>query len=180
MLEENNNKKNESINLSKEDKDPIIIDENINDSLKSDELEKVIEENISLKNSLAIIQADFINFKNRTEKEKTQSILLANESLINKLLPIIDDLERALEHGNEDNEFSKGIEIILNNFREILKKEGLEEIESDNVKFDHNIHQAILLEKNDAVKSGYVSNTLVKGYKLNNKILRPSMVKVSE
>ena len=179
-MEENNNKKSEEIKVNDEDKDSILIDENIDNVFESEELEKLIEENCSLRNSLAIIQADFINFKNRTEKEKAQSILLANESLINKLLPIVDDLERALEHTENNNEFTKGIEIILNNFREILKKEGLEEIESDNIKFDHTVHQAILLEKDDSVDSGYVIDTLLKGYKLNNKILRPSMVKVSE
>ena len=169
-----NNNENEDIENLVSDEDSV---ENI-DEFTCDE--KLVEENSSLKNSLLVLQADFINFKNRTEKEKSQSILLANETLINKLLPIVDDLERALEHNENDDEFSEGIKIILSNFKELLNKEGLEEIESTGVLFDHNVHQAILMEKNDSVKSGYISETFLKGYKLNKKIIRPSMVKVSE
>ncbi len=151
----------------------------LEDVILEDE-EKLNETNEQLKNSLAILQADFINFKNRISKEKSKSILLANENLILKLLPIVDDLERSLEHNKENDEFSEGIKNILENFLEILKKEGLEEIESNNVLFDHNLHQAILMEENSEVESGYIIETFQKGYKLNNKVIRPSMVKVSE
>ena len=156
------------------------IDGEVLEDLIVEDEENLEESNEQLKNSLAILQADFINFKNRIIKEKSQSILLANEGLILKLLPIVDDLERSLEHNKEDDEFSEGIKNILDNFREILKKEGLEEIESDNVLFDHNLHQAILMEESSEVESGYIIETFQKGYKLNNKVIRPSMVKVSE
>lgn len=156
------------------------IDGEVLEDLIVEDEENLEESNEQLKNSLAILQADFINFKNRITKEKSQSISLANEGLILKLLPIVDDLERSLDHNKEDDEFSEGIKNILDNFREILKKEGLEEIESDGVLFDHNLHQAILMEKNSEVESGYIIETFQKGYKLNNKVIRPSMVKVSE
>lgn len=172
---------NQEINVDNE-----VEDDSSNDKTKDvteeNELndKDIIEENKSLKNSLAVLQADFINFKNRIEKDKSQSILLANEGLIMKLLPVLDDLERAYEHSNSDDEFSQGIKNIIDNFKEILKKEGLEEIKSDNTIFDHNIHQAILLEKSDSVESGYIIETFQKGYILNKKVIRPSMVKVSE
>lgn len=170
-----NDKQNEDI---ENDLEAEIIDGEVEEIL-SDE-EKLTEENEHLKNSLAILQADFINFRNRIDKEKSQSILLANEGLIMKLLPILDDLERAYDHSNKEDEFAEGIKIIIDNFNEILKKEGLEEIESDNMLFDHNVHQAILLEKSDDVEPGYIIETFQKGYILNNKVIRPSMVKVSE
>ena len=156
------------------------IDGEVLEDLIEEDEENLEESNEQLKNSLAILQADFINFKNRITKEKSQSIALANEGLILKLLPIVDDLERSLDHNKEDDEFSEGIKNILDNFKEILKKEGLAEIESDNVLFDHNLHQAILMEESTEVESGYIIETFQKGYKLNNKVIRPSMVKVSE
>jgi len=173
------NKKNNETFDSDENKENLINNDEVSEEVENNENE-LIEENESLKNSLTILQADFINFKRRIENEKSQSISLANEGLILKLLPIVDDLERAYENKLQEDEFSDGIKIILDNFKEILKKEGLEEIESKDTLFDHNVHQAILVEKNDDVESGYIIDTLQKGYKLNGKVIRPSMVKVSE
>lgn len=162
------------------------------DELKEEQIEdnEILKEEIAsdneeieeLKNSLARLQADFINYKNRTEKEKRQSIVLANEGLILKLLPIIDDLERALINAENDNKegFYEGINLIHENLLEILKKEGLEQIKSDNEEFDPNYHHAILMEASDDIKSNYIIETFQKGYILNDKVIRPSMVKVSE
>ncbi|QQK07645.1 nucleotide exchange factor GrpE [Miniphocaeibacter halophilus] len=178
-MAKNKDKKTNETFESDENKENLPNNEENSDEIESNENE-LLEENESLKNSLTILQADFINFKKRIEKEKSQSISLANEGLIMKLLPIVDDLERAYENKIQEDEFSEGIKIILDNFKEILKREGLEEIESKDTLFDHNVHQAILVEKNDEVESGYIIDTLQKGYKLNGKIIRPSMVKVSE
>ncbi|WP_300407999.1 nucleotide exchange factor GrpE [Lagierella sp.] len=181
-----NNEKELENDIEKDDEKVEDEVENIssdNDDLKVDEDEKVKslnEEISSLNNSLALLQADFINYKNRINKEKALSIKLANEGLIMKLLPVLDDLERAFEHLPKDSEFSEGISIIISNFIEILKKEGLEEIESTGKPFDHNFHQAILMEPNDEIESGNIIETFQKGYVLNGKVIRPSMVKVSE
>lgn len=149
------------------------------DNELASEIELLKDANDSLSSSLARLQADFLNYKKRIEKEKSTSVKLANEDLIMKLLPVIDDLERAYNH-MESSEYSEGINIIINNFKEVLKKEGLEEIESDNKPFDHNFHQAILMEENEDVESGNIIETFQKGYVLNGKVIRPSMVKVSE
>ena len=154
-------------------------EENVVDDELLSEIESLKEANESLNLSLARLQADFSNYKKRTEKEKSMSVKLANEGLIMKLLPVIDDLERAYNH-MESSEYSEGVEIIIKNFKEILKKEGLEEIESGNKPFDHNFHQAILMEQSEDVESGNIIETFQKGYTLNGKVIRPSMVKVSE
>ena len=142
-----------------------------------DEKDQQIED---LKNSLTRIQADFINFKNRTQKEKSQSIALANEGLILRLLPIVDDLDRALQQKTENNEFSKGIEMIAGNLMETLKNEGLEEVPSVGEEFDPNFHHAVIMEESKDIKPNHIIETLQKGYTLNDKVIRPSMVKVSE
>lgn len=187
----NSNDKHENEEKEIIEEDITVEEEYENDNEKTNKIEftedefkikisSLEEENLSLNASLARLQADFINYKNRTEKEKSTSIKLANEDLIMKLLPVIDDLERAYNHFPESSEYSEGIKIIINNFKEILKREGLEEIESNGNQFDHNFHQAILMEQNEDVKSGNIIETFQKGYILNGKVIRPSMVKVSE
>ncbi len=167
--------------LEEEAEEEIIEEESDNnkeeaDNSKNDETEQEI---LDLKNSLSRIQADFINFKNRTQKEKAQSIALANEGLILRLLPVIDDLERALGQENCQDEYSEGINMIYKNMIEILKGEGLEEIPSVGEPFDPNYHHAVVMEDSDDIESNHIIETLQKGYLLNDKVIRPSMVKVS-
>lgn len=146
-----------------------------NEEVEEESTEKEIAE---LKNSLARIQADFINFKNRTHKERAQSITLANEELILRLLPIVDDLERALAQDEAGDSFYEGIVLIYNNLIEILKGEGLEEVPSVGEEFDPNFHHAVVMEESDEVGVNCIIETLQKGYILNGKCIRPSMVKV--
>ncbi len=187
---EENIKKDDDTEIEVEDVDAEVVEESTTEENSEDnsDLDKENEEKInalndeiaSLNNSLALLQADFINYKNRINKEKASSIKLANEGLIMKLLPVLDDLERAYEHLPNDSEYSEGIKIIIDNFIEVLKREGLEVIESTGHAFDHNFHQAILMEDNPDYKSGEIIETFQKGYVLGGKVIRPSMVKVCE
>ena len=161
--------------IEEETEDEILDEENS----AEEEIDATEQEILDLKNSLSRIQADFINFKNRTQKEKAQSIALANEGLILRLLPVIDDLERALDQKNCSNEFSEGISMIYKNMIEILKGEGLEEGPSVGEPFDPKFHHAVVMEDNDELESNHIIETLQKGYVLNDKVIRPSMVKVS-
>ena len=147
----------------------------------SDEVEKKLNSEIEeLKNQLLRLQADFINYKNRTEREKSNSIILANEDLILKLLPVLDNFNRAFTHVNIEDETIKGFVMIKEQFESILKTEMVEEIESDGAVFDPNLHNAVMTESKDGVESGIVLETFEKGYKIKDKVIRPSMVKVSE
>ena len=141
------------------------------------EQKKEIEE---LKNQLLRLQADFVNYKNRTEREKSNSIILANEDLILKLLPILDNFNRAFAHADLNDKIIKGFVMIKEQFESVLKSEMVEEIESDGAVFDPNLHNAVMTESKEGVKSGIVLETFAKGYKIKDKVIRPSMVKVSE
>lgn len=147
----------------------------------SDEVEKKLNSEIEeLKNQLLRLQADFINYKNRTEREKSNSIILANEDLILKLLPVLDNFNRAFTHANLEDDTIKGFVMIKDQFESVLKTEMVEEIESDGAVFNPNLHNAVMTESKDGVESGIVLETFEKGYKIKDKVIRPSMVKVSE
>ena len=147
----------------------------------SDEVEKKLNSEIEeLKNQLLRLQADFVNYKNRTEREKSNSIILANEDLILKLLPILDNFNRAFVHADLNDKIIKGFVMIKEQFESVLKSEMVEEIESDGAVFDPNLHNAVMTESKEGVKSGIVLETFEKGYKIKDKAIRPSMVKVSE
>ncbi|MDY3738673.1 MAG: nucleotide exchange factor GrpE [Peptoniphilaceae bacterium] len=123
--------------------------------------------------------ADFSNYKQREEKNKVEFKKYAIEGLVEKMLPVLDSFDRALENVDKDDSFVKGIKLTRDEFWKILSNEGLEEIESDNVKFDPTLHQAVLAEDCEGVESGFVSETFQKGYKIGNKVIRPAMVKVA-
>lgn len=143
------------------------------------EKDKEIQEYI---NQLQRLQADFINFKKRTEKEKSEIYLYANEKLASELLNIIDNLERALitqEDQAEGNSLYQGIELVLKQLVDTLNKHGVEEIEALNKPFDANFHHAVMQEENGSGEP-IVAEVYQKGYSIHGKVLRPSMVKVSK
>ena len=143
------------------------------------EKDKEIQEYI---NQLQRLQADFINFKKRTEKEKSEIYLYANEKLASELLSIIDNLERALttqEEQAEGNSLYQGIELVLKQLVDTLSKHGIEEIEALNKPFDANFHHAVMQEENGSGEP-IVTEVYQKGYSIHGKVLRPSMVKVSK
>ena len=124
--------------------------------------------------------ADFENYKKREEASKADFKKFAQSSLIEKLLPVIDNLDRALAKADEDDAFVEGVIMTRKELMKVLENEGLEEIDSDGCEFDHNIHQAVLAEENDEVEENHIIETFQKGYKLNGRVLRPAMVKVSK
>ena len=123
--------------------------------------------------------ADFQNFKRRTEKEKSDIYAYANEQIALELLEVIDNFERALDHESTDKAYAEGMELILKQLIEVLKKSGIEEIKTLGEEFDPNFHNAVMMEDNPDFESGKVTEVLQKGYTLNSKVIRPSMVKVN-
>ena len=175
--------KEENKELEKEIKEETTeeVENKESDQNSSEEVENKVNSEIEeLKNQLLRLQADFVNYKNRTEREKSNSIILANEGLILKLLPVLDNFNRAFTHVNVEDETVKGFVMIKEQFEAILKSEMVEEIESDGAVFDPNLHNAVMTESKDGVDSGIVLETFEKGYKIKDKVIRPSMVKVSE
>ena len=126
------------------------------------------------------LMADFQNYKRRTEKEKSDIYAYANEKLIGELLDVIDNFDRALaQTDNANDSFVSGMSMIFKQLSEVLTKAGLEEIEALGLEFDPNFHNAVMTEDTDDYESGQVSEVLQKGYMLNKKVVRPSMVKVA-
>ena len=125
------------------------------------------------------LMADFQNFKRRTEKEKGDIYAFANEKIISELLNVIDNFERALEHGAEGDSFAEGMNMIFKQLKEVLEKAGVTEIEALGLDFDPNFHNAVMTEDSEQYYSGKVTAVLQKGYILNNRVIRPSMVKVA-
>jgi grpE len=175
--------KEENKELEKEIKEETTeeVENKESDQNSSEEVENKVNSEIEeLKNQLLRLQADFVNYKNRTEREKSNSIILANEGLILKLLPVLDNFNRAFAHVNLGDDAVKGFVMIKDQFESILKSEMVEEIESDGATFDPNLHNAVMTESKEGVESGIVLETFEKGYKIKDKVIRPSMVKVSE
>lgn len=159
------------------------IKEEVQEEVKEEISEQVSEENLELekiKDSYLRLQADFTNYRNRQEKEKQDIYKYASEKLIIKLLMVVDNLDRALNEEKEKDAFTEGIELVREDLLNILKQEGLEEIQSDGELFDANKHHAVFMEESETVESGHIIETFQKGYTLNGKVIRPSMVKVSQ
>lgn len=125
------------------------------------------------------LMADFQNYKKRVEKEKSDIFAYANEKIVTQLLDVIDSFERALAVESADEGFVEGMKMIFKQFMEVLEKSGLEEINALGEDFDPNFHNAIMMEDNPEYESGKVTLVMQKGYLLNKKVIRPSMVKVN-
>ncbi|PAD80417.1 nucleotide exchange factor GrpE [Paenibacillus campinasensis] len=127
-------------------------------------------------------QADFDNFRRRTQKEKEELAKYASSKLIQELLPVIDNFERALQASGDNPEFesfSKGVNMIFRQMEQILAAEGLTAMNSVGQPFNPEFHQAIMQVESDEHEEGIVVEEVQKGYMLKDKVLRPAMVKVS-
>jgi len=127
--------------------------------------------------------AEMENVKRRGAKEREELAKFANESLIKEILPIIDSLEKALAHAQDGNSSSgliEGIELTLNGLMTTLEKAGLEEVEAMGKLFDPHFHEAISMQADDTVPPKHVILELQKGYLLNGRLIRPSMVVISQ
>lgn len=137
------------------------------------------EEDEALNTKYLRLMADFQNYKRRAEKEKGDIYAYANEKLVTQLLDVIDSFERALMHEGADESFAEGMRMIFKQLTGVLEKAGLEEINALGEDFDPNFHNAVMMEDNADYESGKVTEVMQKGYLLNKKVIRPSMVKVN-
>ncbi|MBQ6125918.1 MAG: nucleotide exchange factor GrpE [Erysipelotrichaceae bacterium] len=158
------------------------IEETVEDLNAESETELLKKEIDRLKNDYARAYADTENLKKRLMAEAEQTRKYRIQSFAKEILPVIDNLERALktEVAESDEGFKKGIEMTYQQLIAALKNEGVEEIDCLNKPFDANLAQAIMQEKKEDTEAGTVIEILQKGYKLKDRILRPAMVKVSE
>ena len=127
-------------------------------------------------------QAEMENMKKRAKKEKEDWLRYANETLIKELLPVMDNLENAISHSNNEHSFDalrEGVELTLKGMKDSLMKSGVEEVKAQGEAFDPCFHEAVSEVEDASVKSGTVVYELQKGYILNQRLIRPARVVVS-
>lgn len=145
------------------------------------ELDKALKENEELTSRHQRLQADFSNYKKRVEKEKESLISYGAETLAVELLPVLDNFERALETENDkEDQFFKGIDMIHKGLVEVLNKNNIKEIEALNKPFNPEYHHAVGMENTEEYDKDTVIRILQKGYIMNEKVIRPAMVIVSQ
>lgn len=125
-------------------------------------------------------QAEFINYKNRVQRDREMDYASMKGDIIKKVLPVLDDLERSLAHRPEGDSWANGMELIARKFQNILEAEGVKRIDAVGEPFDPNFHEAISSEPSDDVESGHVIDVVQNGYMLGEKIIRPAMVRVAQ
>lgn len=127
--------------------------------------------------------AEFENVKKRLEKEKNDTYKFSNERLIKELLPVLDNLERAVDHGEGGQETKaviEGVEMTLKGFRSALEKFGVTAVEALGREFDPNLHEAVMVQEDARHPGGTVLHQMQKGYLLHSRLIRPAMVVVSK
>ena len=146
------------------------------------ELEKVRQEKDELYQRLLRVQAEYDNYRKRTQREKEAAAKYKSQSLLEELLPIVDSFERALsaEKDQPETGFTEGMQMVYRQLKTVLEKEGLQEIKAEGEVFDPTIHQAVQQVEDERYESNIVVEELQKGYMLKDRVIRPAMVKVSQ
>ena len=144
---------------------------------------ELTEERDNLKDSLLRKQAEFENFRKRTDRERSEFVKFASGELMREVLNVLDSFELALgkedSPGGEVEDVRKGFELIYKQLVDSLKRFGLEAIEAKGRPFDPNVHEAVSTQPSDEVADGTVLEELRRGYLLHGKLLRPAMVTVA-
>ena len=123
--------------------------------------------------------AEFDNFKKRMHKEKESMYSFILSDIFTALLPVMDNFEKAIITETADTSYREGMAMIYNQLMDYLKNQGITEIEALNTTFDPNLHEAVMHEENEKYGEKEVIEVLRKGYKINEKVIRHSMVKVA-
>jgi molecular chaperone GrpE len=128
------------------------------------------------------LQAEFDNYRKRTMREQSARIASASQSLVSRLLPVLDNFELAVSHAEQSRDFDrmlKGVEMVFGELQDLLSNEGLVGIEAEGKPFDPERHEAVVAVEEEGVEAGTVLDVIRKGYEFNGRVLRPAMVKVA-
>lgn len=166
-----------------ENKDPKVDDASADGAAQqpasADPVDELRIERDELRELLLRRQAEFDNFRKRTEKERSEYVQYAGSEIARELLPILDDFDRALKNSGASREYAKGVEMIYGRLYDALKKSGLEPIETEGKMFDPYLHQAVERVESKEAADGTILGEFQRGYNFKGKLLRPSMVKVA-
>ncbi|MHB9111404.1 MAG: nucleotide exchange factor GrpE [Thermoleophilia bacterium] len=143
--------------------------------------EEVLRERDEYLDSLQRLKAEFDNFRKRVQREGEQREQRAQTEVIEELLPVLDNFERAMQAAAQHDEklLTSGVELVYNQLRDLLTRKGLCEIEAEGAQFDPNQHDAVMCQPSGEHKEGTVMQVLEKGYQLDEKVMRPARVIVS-
>ena len=158
--------------------------EKAEEAAETDPLEAAQAEIEALKTQMLYKNAEFDNYRKRTLKERAELILNGGEKVITSLLPVLDDMERALESGRKTDDpqiLREGMELIYNKLEKVLEQNGVSKIDTNNADFDTDIHEAVAMVPGMGDdKKGKVIDCLATGYKLNDKVIRHAKVAVGQ
>ena len=149
---------------------------------QEDELAKAKAEAAEMRDQYLRLQAEWDNFRKRTAAERESEKVRASEKLVKDLIPVVDDLERALEHAQQAGDggsLTAGVEAVTNKFLQILSKHKVEQIKAEGEPFDPMKHQAVGTQPDPTVPEETVVNVYQKGYQMGDRVLRPAMVVTS-
>jgi molecular chaperone GrpE len=144
------------------------------------QLEEAQAQAFEFKDSWMRSQAEFQNYKKRIERDNELMYANMKGEIVKKVLPVLDDLERALQNRPADDAWAGGIELIVRKLQAIIESEGVKKIEAEGAEFDPNFHEAISHEPADGVKSGHIIEVVQNGYMLGERVIRPAMVRVAQ
>ena len=127
------------------------------------------------------LAADFDNYKKRAARERQEYVAFANERILKELLPILDDLERALSAAeqHEEAQLEEGVRLVHRSLASLLDRQGVKEIATEG-KFDPHVHEALLAQPSEEAEQGDVLDVIQKGYTLGDRVVRPARVIVAE
>lgn len=140
--------------------------------------EQLSEELEEIKDRLLRVSAEYDNFRKRTAREKEELSAFTVSATVSGLLPVLDNFERAMEAECKDAEYAKGMELILQQFRDYLQKIGVTEIPTD-IPFDPQVHNAVLHVEDESLGENEITAVLQKGYQIGDKVIRHAMVSVA-
>ena len=156
-------------------------DQNKDIALIEKDLEKAQSEACEYLNSLQRLKAEFENFRKRMLKEQSTHLAMASQNIIMELLPVLNNFERALSHSDQVDfdDFYSGVKLLYNQLNDVLKKEGLKQIDPLGCEFDPQKHEAMMHEESDEHEENMVTEVFEKGYELKGKVIKPAKVKVA-
>jgi molecular chaperone GrpE len=189
-MQDNQKKEAETTEREPEGREKDEVHEDHKKKKKKDEIIEALQKSLeekelaakALHEKMLYFQAEFENFKKQKAKEKEETLKFGNEVLVKELIPVVDNLEMALDHASKTEDYKgiqEGVQITLNQFLKVLGKAGIARVEALGRKFDPNLHEAFYQEEREDIEPGTVVSELQKGYLLNGRLVRPSRVSVS-
>lgn len=149
---------------------------------EGDAVARLLEEREAFRDQALRARAEFDNFRKRVERDRSQMSARATEDALRDFLPIVDDLERALaaDTGDEGSAFHQGVQMIYRQMQDVLRRRGLEPIDTVGQDFDPNIHEAVAYEPAEGRREGEIIGELRRGYRIGDRLVRPAMVRVAQ